>query len=469
MTRMAKGIRARLVLELLAKGMAGRGTRPARHISQRGTGLAREASERAGVTLGDVAGMPDREACGLLFPAQGEAREAYAGPGWEWVRPEPQRGGVTPGPLWEEHRDGAIRDGLAPEGHDTLRGGHRSYAGARGATNHPGHKPGQVTGVDRDGTPMWPAGEGGGVTKRHLLVATLPYSRHGYVEATPGMRQSAWPVCHARAWDFFGGVAAGTARDNPETGVASHPRGGGVVPDEAHGALGTHHVTAIMPTGVRRPRQRAGVEGTCGKVAASIAARLRNRAFRTLAGPDDATREALGASDPAPSRRREGSRKEASGEAGGAFLAPLPKMPSGVRWWACGRKVAPSPHVTSGRDHHPVPHACVGQRADLRAGDPAVEVWIAGGRVATHPRLGPAAWAVALPHRSPAHATGARACRAGRRQDASPVPGGRAEHARRGIARPRRRADEGAGPRPRASGPRPVEALRGGGPPMSLT
>jgi len=63
---MAKGIRARLVLELLAKGMAGRETRPARHISQRGTGLAREASERAGVTLGDVAGMPDREACGLL-------------------------------------------------------------------------------------------------------------------------------------------------------------------------------------------------------------------------------------------------------------------------------------------------------------------------------------------------------------------------------------------------------------------
>ena len=231
-----------------------------------------------------------------------------------------------------------------------------------------------------------PAGEEGEATKRHLLVATLPYSRHGYVEATPGMRQSAWPVCHARAWDFFGGVAAGTARDNPETGVASHPRGGGVAPDEAHGALGTHHVTAIMPTGVRRPRQRAGVEGTCGKVAASIAARLRNRAFRTLAGPDDATREALGAPDPAPSRRREGSRKE---EAGGAFLAPLPKMPSGVRRWACGRKVAPSPHVTSGRDHHPVPHARVGQRADLRAGDPAVEVWIAGGRVATHPRLGP--------------------------------------------------------------------------------
>ena len=465
---MAKGIRARLVLELLAKGMAGRETRPARHISQRGTGLAREASERAGVTLGDVAGMPDREACGLLFPAQGEAREAYAGPGWEWVRPEPQRGGVTPGPLWEEHRDGAIRDGLAPEGHDTLRGGHRSYAGARGATNHPGHKPGQVTGVDRDGTPMWPAGEGGGVTKRHLLVATLPYSRHGYVEATPGMRQSAWPVCHARAWDFFGGVAAGTARDNPETGVASHPRGGGVAPDEAHGALGTHHVTAIMPTGVRRPRQRAGVEGTCGKVAASIAARLRNRAFRTLAGPDDATREALGAPDPAPLPEARG--KSQGGVRGGRGRVPGTAAEDAVRGAPVGLRTQggsqPPCHVWA----RPPPRSPRARRPEGRSqsGRPRCR-GLDCRRARCHPSQARAAWAVALPHRSPAHATGARACRAGRRQDASPVPGGRAEHARRGIARPRRRADEGAGPRPRASGPRPVEALRGGGPPMSLT
>lgn len=176
---------------------------------------------------------------------------------------------------------------------------------------------------------MRPAGEGGGATKCRLLVATLPYSRHGYVEATPGMRQSAWPVCHARAWDFFGGVAAGTARDNPETGVASHPRGGGVAPDEAHGALGTHHVTAIMPTGVRRPRQRAGVEGTCGKVAASIAARLRNRAFRTLAGPDDATREALGAPDPAPLPEARG--KSQGGVRGGRGRVPGTAAEDAVR------------------------------------------------------------------------------------------------------------------------------------------
>lgn len=380
MTRMAKGIRARLVLELLAKGMTGRETRPARHISQRGTGLAGEASERAGVTLGDVAGMPDREACDLLFPAQKEAREAYAEPGWEWVRPEPQGDGVTPGPLWEEHRDGAIRDGLAPEGHDTLRGGHRSYAGARGVTNHPGHKPGQVMEVDRDGTPMCEARRRGG--RGHqvplargdptLLAARLRRGHAGHAaehvarvpRARLGLLRRRGGGDRLRQSRDRRGLPPQGRRGGPRRG----PRGSGHPPRDGHHAHGRAQAQA---EGRRRGHVRKGRHIHRGEAAQPRLPHARGARRR----------DARGTRRPRPCPLPEAS--------GGAFLAPLPKMPSGVRWWACGRKVAPDPHVTSGRDHHPVPHACVGQRADLRAGDPAVEVWIAGGRVATHPRLGP--------------------------------------------------------------------------------
>lgn len=78
-----------------------------------------------------------------------------------------------------------------------------------------------------------------------------------------------------------------------------------------------------------------------------------------------------------------------SGEAGRAFLAPLPKAPFEACEWACGRKVAPNFHVSYERDYYSVPHVHVGAKADLRAGDSAVEVWVAGERVATHARLGP--------------------------------------------------------------------------------
>lgn len=160
------------------------------------------------------------------------------------------------------------------------------------------------------------------------------------------------------------------------------------MPDEAYEALGVHHVTAIMPTGMRKPKQRASAEGTCGKTATAIVARLRNRVFRALAEPDAAIREVLDAA-PFPFQKREGSRTEVSGEAGRAFLAPLPKVPFEACEWACGRKVAPNLHVSYERNYYSVPYVHVGAKADLRAGDSAVEVWVAGERVATHARLGP--------------------------------------------------------------------------------
>lgn len=315
---MARRIRAKLVPGLPARGMTGREIRSTRYVSQKSTRLAGEAADKAGLTWGDVADMPGREACGLLFPAQGEARDAYAEPDWEWARPGPRRDGVTPGLLWEEHRDEAARDGLVSKSNDAFCRGHEAFVAARGAANHLEHKPGQVMEVDRGGTPMWLTDEDTGESTRcRLFVATLSYSQHGYVEATPGMRQNTWLMCHARAWDFFGGVAAETVCDNPETGVTSHPRGGEIVPDEVYEALGAHHVTAIMPTGMCKPKQRASVEGTCGKTATAMVARLRNRALRALAEPDAAIREAL---DAAPFQKRGG--KPDGGVRGGRARVP---------------------------------------------------------------------------------------------------------------------------------------------------
>ncbi len=200
MTRTARRIRAKPVPGLPARGMTGRETQPARHVSQRGTGLAGEAADKVGLTWGDVADIPGREVCDLLFPAQGEVRDAYAEPDWEWARPGPRRDGVTPGLLWEEHRDEAARDGLVSRSHDTFCRGREAFVAAGGAANHLEHKPGQVTGVDQGGTPMWLTDEDTGESTRcRLFVATLPYSRLGCVEATPGMRQNTWLMCHARA------------------------------------------------------------------------------------------------------------------------------------------------------------------------------------------------------------------------------------------------------------------------------
>jgi hypothetical protein len=41
---------------------------------------------------------------------------------------------------------------------------------------------------------------------------------------------------------------------NLKTGVISHPREGDIILNDAYEALGSHYMTAIMPTPVRRPK-----------------------------------------------------------------------------------------------------------------------------------------------------------------------------------------------------------------------
>ena len=77
-------------------------------------------------------------------------------------------------------------------------------------------------------------------------------------------------------YNFFGGVPTGLICDNLKTGVVAHPKEGEIILTQDYEALGAHYVTAIMPAGIRKPKQKASVEGTVGKIATAIIAKLRN-------------------------------------------------------------------------------------------------------------------------------------------------------------------------------------------------
>lgn len=133
-----------------------------------------------------------------------------------------------------------------------------------------------------------------------------------------------------------------TVCDNLKTGVVRHPWDGEVVLNEAYEALGRHYVTAIMPTGVRKPKQKASVEGTCGKVATAIVARLRNESFATLADLNDAISVKLDEFNAAPFQKRDGSRRSVFDEVEAGFLTPLPDVPFEVCSWVYGRSTLTS-------------------------------------------------------------------------------------------------------------------------------
>lgn len=83
-------------------------------------------------------------------------------------------------------------------------------------------------------------------------------------------------------YEFFEGVTIRSICDNLKTGVIMHPKQGDIILNDNYEALGSHYMTAIMPTGVRKPKQKSSVEGTVGKVATAIIAKLRKKVFYSL-------------------------------------------------------------------------------------------------------------------------------------------------------------------------------------------
>ena len=113
---------------------------------------------------------------------------------------------------------------------------------------------------------------------------------------------------HVHMYEFFQGVPARLVCDNLKTGVVSHPKDGEIVLTQDYEALGEHYTTALMPAGVRKPKQKASVEGTVGKIATAIIAKLRNEVFYSFTDLKAAVSKKLYEFNHNDFQKREGSR-----------------------------------------------------------------------------------------------------------------------------------------------------------------
>ena len=151
-------------------------------------------------------------------------------------------------------------------------------------TCHIEHKPGLEIEVDWSGPAMsYTEPDTGERITAYLFVATMPYSQMSYVEAAASMDEKAWLSCHVNMFRFFGGTPVKAVCGNLKTGVTSHPKKGETILNEAYLSLGEYYSVAIMPTGVKKPKQKASVEGSVGKIATAVIAKLRKDTFPSLA------------------------------------------------------------------------------------------------------------------------------------------------------------------------------------------
>jgi len=265
---MAKKIKVKLILELRAVQMSQREICRTRKMSQHSVGDVCKIAKELGITYHTVKDKTDEDVYRMFYPDKHVSETLYRSPYYNYIHAELKKTGVNLKLLWEEYKDSCKTSSDLSMGYTKFCEGYSEHVTAKSLTNHLRHKPGMVCEVDWSGSTMSITDRATGeIIKVYLFVATLPYSQYSYVEPCLDMKQNTWLKCNVNMFEFFGGSTVRIICDNLKTGVISHPRQGEIILNEKYENFGNHYLTAIMPAGVKKPKHKASVEGTVGKIA----------------------------------------------------------------------------------------------------------------------------------------------------------------------------------------------------------
>ena len=134
----------------------------------------------------------------------------------------------------------------------------------RRATMHISRKPGEQVEVDWAGDPAKIIDPDTGVaTETFLFVGVMTYSQYAYVEAFINEKQRAWIAAHVHMYNYFGGVARILVPDNCKTAVVHTKDWYTPKLNTTYHEMAEHYGTDIIPARIRKPKDKASVEGNC--------------------------------------------------------------------------------------------------------------------------------------------------------------------------------------------------------------
>ncbi len=199
------------------------------------------------------------------------------------------------------------------------------------------------------------------------FVAILGASELTYVEARESQKEEDWIRANEGALRYFGGSPKALIPDNTRTAVIRpDPYEPGLNP--VFDDFACHYGVVVVPTRVRRPRDKALVENAVRLVYQRISCRLRGKVFFSLAQVNVAIRELLEEHNHRSFSRLPYSRRELFERVEKSALRPLPTEPF-VMKETTEATVGINYHVELREDRHyySVPYA-------LRRRDPPTRV-----------------------------------------------------------------------------------------------
>ncbi|HYZ39109.1 MAG TPA: IS21 family transposase [Stellaceae bacterium] len=335
----------------------------------------------------------------LLFAPLGGSKPGMrykAEPDWAAIHHELRRPGVTLLLLWEEYR--AIHSG--GYGYSRWCELYRSWEARLSPTMRQAHPAGERLFVDYAGHPVEVVdGSTGELRAAQVFVAVLGASNYTYAEATWTQSLPDWTGSHVRTLGFLGGVPRQIVPDNLRAGVLrANWYEPGINP--TYRDLAAHYGTAILPTRVRRPRDKAKVEAGVLVVERWILARLRNQRFFSLPELNAAIAALVADLNARPMRKLGVSRRQLFEELDRPALSSLPAEPFVYAEWRI-RRVALDYHVDIEGHYYSVPHRLLREQVEARLTARTIELFHKGERVAVHLRGGVRGRHTTLPEHMP--------------------------------------------------------------------
>jgi transposase len=325
-------------------------------------------------------GITEEEIEGRLFPREPISVRKESEPNWSDIHRELRKKGVTRGLLWEEYRLGA------PRGYHYSQfcERYRRWTKVLTPVLRMPHKAGEKMFVDYAGvTVPYTERETGEKREAAVFVAALGASSLTYAEAQASEELANWIGGHVRAFEYFGGITEAVVPDNTKTGVSSacfyEPE-----LNPTYQALAEFYGTAVLPTRIKHPKDKAKVESAV-KVAETLLARLRKRQFFGLEEINDALRPLLEELNGRVMEHLGKSRRQLFEELDQPALRPLPPEPFEMAEWVRAR-VNIDYHVAYAKHNYSVPYRYLRKKVEVRATGRTVEVFYKGERIASHIR-----------------------------------------------------------------------------------
>jgi transposase len=336
----------------------------------------------------------------LLFSkSSSSSSRAIPCPDWSLLHTELRKKGVTLRLLWVEYRE-AHPDGY---GYSQFCALYREWAKHLKPSLRLTHKGGEKVFVDYAGqTVPIVDPHTGEVHPAQIFIGVLGASNYTYAEAHESQDLVNWIGAHVRMFSFLGGVPEIVIPDNLKAGV-KHPCRYEPDLNPTYQDLAEHYGTAVIPTRVRKPKDKAKAEVGVQVVERWILARLRNHTFFSLADLNQAIRELLAELNMRPMEHLGRSRRELFEALDQPALKPLPELAYEFAIWKKAR-VNIDYHVEFDKHYYSVSHTLIHEEVYVRATQSVIEIFFNNRRVASHRRTNvPGRHTTLSEHMPPAH------------------------------------------------------------------